>query len=95
VKPEPNAWNTNRNAIKDWRDYVRRVDSAIAQINFALSSELCKAYEIHERCPERHAKALWDAIKKDQASGVERNALHLRAELYKVNLDDEECGTVA
>jgi hypothetical protein len=58
VKPEPNARNTDRNAIKDWWDYVGHVDSAIAQINFALSSELFKAYEIDERCPEGDAKAL-------------------------------------
>jgi hypothetical protein len=88
IKPEPNAKNTDRNAIKDWRDYVGRVDSAIAQINFALSFELCKAYEIDERYPEGDAKALWDAIEKDQASRVKRNTMYLRAELYKVKLDN-------
>jgi hypothetical protein len=94
VKPEPNARNTDRNAIKDWQDYVGCVDSAIAQINISLSSELCKAYEIDECCPEGDSKALWDAIEKDQTSRVKRNAMHLRAELYKVKLDEEH-GTVA
>jgi hypothetical protein len=95
VKPEPDVRNTDRNVIKDWQDYVGCIDSAIAQINFALSSELYKAYEINERCPEGDVEDLWDAIEKDQASRVKSNAMHLRAELYKVKLNDEECGTVA
>jgi hypothetical protein len=40
-----------------------------------LSSELCKAYEIDECCPEEGPKAVWGAIEKDQASRVKGNVM--------------------
>jgi hypothetical protein len=60
-----------------------------------LLSQLCKAYEIDKRCPEGDPGTHWNVIEKDQASRVKRNAMRLRAELHKVKLDNEECGTVA
>jgi hypothetical protein len=65
---KPKEGSKDRNAIKDWREYLIRRDAASAQITHYLSSELWKIYE--DEGVTANLKILWDKIGNQKSSIV-------------------------